>query len=297
MYDSILFPTDGSETATAAFEYALDVAGTHDATLYVLNVADTSANGTAGMPDEAIDALEREGERIVDELAARAAARDVPVETDVLAGDPAETIVDHAAGIGVGLVVMPTHGRRGLERLLLGSVTERVVNTAPVPVLTVPPDAAATDALAYPSRTVLVPTDGSRGAERALGTGIEFATASDAALHLLHVVETASLGIDVRSVVAEGELEERADEILDAANDTAREAGLDEVSTAVSYGRPGREILSYVESEGVDVLVLGTRGTTDFGRYTLGGVSAKLLRASPVPVLMVRGTADSETTA
>jgi nucleotide-binding universal stress UspA family protein len=59
------------------------------------------------------------------------------VTTEVLQGDPVETIADYAGEYGVDLVVMGTHGRGGVSRMLLGSVTERVVRTAPVPVLTV----------------------------------------------------------------------------------------------------------------------------------------------------------------
>jgi nucleotide-binding universal stress UspA family protein len=189
----------------------------------------------------------------------------------------------------VDLVVMPTHGRSGVKRLLLGSVTERVVNTSPVPVLTVTPNADSE--FYYPSRSVLVPTDGSQGAKLALDAGIDFAKASDAELHLLNVVETASLGIDVRSAVANDDLEKGADNILDTAREVANEASIEAISTTIEYGRPFREILSYIEEHDIDVVVLGTHGKTDFSRYALGGVSAKLIRTSPVPVLMARGPA------
>jgi len=66
---------------------------------------------------------------------------DVPLETTTVEGSPAREIVDHAASIGADLVVMGTHGRSGVDRLLLGSVAERVVRSSPVPVLTVRVDA------------------------------------------------------------------------------------------------------------------------------------------------------------
>lgn len=293
MYDRILFPTDGSETAASIFDYALDIAATHDATVHVLNVADTTLDGGARTRGAVTDALERAGQRVVEALRARAAERGVPVVTAVLRGAPDREIVDYGETSDVDLVVMPTHGRRGLERFLLGSVTERVVTTTTVPVLTVTPDADG-ERFTYPSHDVLVPTDGSRGADNALETGIDFASASDASLHLLHVVETASLGRDVRSAVADDELTERANEILDAARDTARRASLGDITTSVEYGRPFREIRSYVREHDVDVVVLGTHGETRFDQYVLGGVSSKLLRTSPVPVLVAHsGETDS----
>lgn len=285
MYDPLLFPTDGSETASAAFEYALQVASAHDATVHVLNVADTTEPSVTRIESDVVDVLEREGERIVDEMAARAAEMGVSVVTDVRQGKPAGTIVAYADAFDVDLVVMPTHGRSGLKRHLIGSVTERVVNTADCPILTVTPSEG--DSFTYPPRTLLLPTDGSRCANLALDQATALANAVDASLHLLTVVEMTSLGIDVRSTAARDELEERATEILDDATESARAVSVESVSSSVAYGQPYREIHSYIGENDVDLVVLGTRGETDFSRYLLGGVSAKLIRTSPVPVLLV----------
>lgn len=290
MYDQVLFPTDGSETARAAFDYALDVATAHDATLRVLNVADTTQTSTTRIAGDVVDVLEREGTDIVDDAARLASDRDLTVLTDVYQGHPAETIVEYADTYDVDLVVMATHGRSGLKRYLLGSVTEKVVRTATTPVLTVTP--SEHDELTYPCREILLPTDGSRCADLALSEAIELAKATDARLHLLSVVETANLGIDVRSTMHSDRLDDRANGIIDAASERARSAGLDDVVTSVESGRAYREIHSYVEDNDIDLVVLGTRGETDFSQYALGGVSAKLLRTSPVPVMLIR---DAET--
>ncbi|WP_135304641.1 universal stress protein [Haloarcula amylovorans] len=285
MYDDILFPTDGSDTAASVLEYVSDVAAAHDATVHVLHVADTNRDSVSAIQGEVVDALEEAGERIVSEVADVVRERGVDVATDVVQGDPARTIVEHADRFDVGLVVMPTHGRPGLERVLLGSVTERVVNTSPVPVLVVNPDEDR--AYRYPPRDVLVPTDGSAGANRALAEGIDVAAATGATLHVIHVVETGSLGPDARSAVRENQLDDRAREIVDSAVETAEETLSDVVGT-VGYGTPHREIRTYVDTEGIDLLTLGTQGQTDFSWYALGGVSSKLVRASPIPVMTTR---------
>lgn len=282
MYDRILFPTDGSETALAALDYALLVADVHGATLHVLNVADTNRDSVTQIRGEVVDVLESEGEQTVSEAADRAADSGVPVETDVLQGDPSSTIADYAEEYGVDLVVMATHGRRGLERFLLGSVTERVINATEVPVLTVTPDEQS---LAYPVDDVLVATDGSDGALAAVREAIAVADAIDATLHVLHVVDTASLGIDVRSAIEET-LQAEAESVLDAAREAADAAGFQDVTTAARDGRPYREILDYVEGNDVGLLAVGSRGETDFSRYTMGGVASKIVRTSPVPVLL-----------
>ncbi|WP_134671529.1 universal stress protein [Halorussus marinus] len=138
MYETVLFPTDGSEGTEAALENALNIASTYDASVHALYVADTNQYSTTTLDDGARDVLVEEGEDIVGDVVERAQARGVDVEDVVLQGDPYETILDYIEEYGVDLVVMGTHGRRGVERYLIGSVTEKVVRTADVPVLTVP---------------------------------------------------------------------------------------------------------------------------------------------------------------
>jgi nucleotide-binding universal stress UspA family protein len=286
MYDQILFPTDGSEPADSALDYVLQIAATHEATIHILNVADTSHGSRTRIQGELMDALEQEGDQIVAEAAKRATKRGVSVVSAVRQGDPSVSIVEYSDQLDIDLIVMPTHGRRDLQRFLLGSVTERVINTADVPVVTINPDRERP--LTYPCQEVLVPTDGSRGAKLALNEGIAVAKATGATLHLLHVVETGSLGPDARSGLKEGALTERANEIVATATETAAAASLDAIESETEFGVPSTAIRDYIEAHAIDLAVLGTHGETDFSRYMMGGVSAKIVRTSPVPVLWVR---------
>ncbi|WEL17021.1 MULTISPECIES: universal stress protein [unclassified Halorhabdus] len=138
MYDRILVPTDGSDGIEPVIEHALELAAVHNATvhgLYVLDTAtmsrmpmDTSWEAVSGMlREEAEQALTE-----IEELAGEA----VTVETTLVEGAPSREIVARAENAAVDLIVMGTHGRGGLNRLLLGSVAERVIRSAPVPVLT-----------------------------------------------------------------------------------------------------------------------------------------------------------------
>lgn len=140
MYEKILVATDGSDPADDAVAHALDLAAQFDATLYALFVADTAQDSVTVVGTDVVDALEREGATVVEAIEARGRERGVDVEADVLQGDPAKTIVDYAERAGADLVVVGTHGRRGLSRYLLGSVAETVVRTSPIPVLTVRAD-------------------------------------------------------------------------------------------------------------------------------------------------------------
>ena len=286
MFEQILFPTDGSDGAAFAFDHVLDLATRHDATVHVLNVADTT-DGILQIRDDDADALEREGERIVGEAADRARERGVDTVTEVLRGKPYREIVDYAETRGVDLVVMPTHGRRGLERFLLGSTSERVVRLAGVPVLTIRPDDDAR--VTHPYREVLVPTDGSDCANQALTLGVDVADAEGAALHLLSAIAITALGVDVRTDIRMDLLAESAHELLEEAATFADDAGVDPVAKAVEYGPSiHRAILTYIDEHDVDLVVVGTHGRTGFDRYVLGSVTEYLVRTSPIPVLTVR---------
>lgn len=143
MYETILVPTDGSKGTDEAIANALDLARTCDATVHALSVIDVAELleldyvGDRSDFEAAIEPLEVEAKRAVTQVRDRARERDVDVITVVREGPPYETIVAYVGEADIDLIVMGTHGRRGLPRYLLGSVTERVVRTAPVPVLTV----------------------------------------------------------------------------------------------------------------------------------------------------------------
>jgi len=211
----------------------------------------------------------------------------VSTVTGVVQGEPYREIVEYADSRGIDLVVMPTHGRQGLERFILGSTTERVLRRANVPVLTIQPDEDTT--IEYPYKNVLVPTDGSECANQALALGTDVATTHGAALHLLSIVSVTSLGVDVRSEVRTTALEERANDLIEDAKEFATNAGVDSVSTTVGYGASiHRAILSYLDDHDIDLVVVGTHGRTGFDRYVLGSVTEYLVRTSPIPVLTVR---------
>ncbi|WP_049996441.1 universal stress protein [Halococcus sediminicola] len=138
MYERILVPTDGSPEVDAVLDHAASLAATHDADLHALYVINTA--GYAGLPgDGAVGGLSammnEQGETALDRAAERVGER--LTERVLIEGTPSEEIIDYAEEADCDLVVMGTHGRGGIDRLLLGSVAERVVRTSPVPVLTV----------------------------------------------------------------------------------------------------------------------------------------------------------------
>lgn len=289
MYDTILVPTDGSEHASRAAEHATAFARAFDATVHVLGVADVQAAAglfsAGGVDDAFVDRVEAECERAIDGLGDVVGGAP-SVRTAVVRGRPSEAILDYVDDHGVDLVAMGTHGRTGIDRYVAGSVTERVVRLARVPVLTARRTARA---FGGDYDDVLVPTDGSTAAGRAVDHALAVAGAFDATVHAVNVVDVGSL-----SVTADYSLPGEVIEALREAGETAtaavaaraREAGLDAV-TAVRDGTPARGLLDYAEEAGVDLVTMATAGRTGPSRYLLGSTTERMVRHSEVPVLAV----------
>jgi nucleotide-binding universal stress UspA family protein len=164
MYDEILYPTGGSSTAHAALYHARNRAERHDATVHVLYVVDMEHAGvglvgdidlgdTPGMigapagselgtvgtrGDASIDDLKSEAAEVVEHVADGFGG--VETRTAVRSGTAYEAILKYADEAGIDMVVTSTHGRSGIDRYVIGSVTEKVVRFADVPVLTVRAD-------------------------------------------------------------------------------------------------------------------------------------------------------------
>ncbi len=164
MFDNILYPTDGSDGADAVIAYARTLAEMYEATVHLLFVVDaehvesgmmvrrdddgnwvtgmtrrsqeTAGSGSMSRNPEMREILEREGEELTAEVSRSLAQDGIETITQVKYGDPAQVITDYASDNGIDLIVMGTHGRRGLRRRLIGSVTETVIRTTEVPVLT-----------------------------------------------------------------------------------------------------------------------------------------------------------------
>ena len=138
MYDKILLPTDGSEGMGPVIDHAISLADVHDATLHVVYVVNTASLNDLPMESSwegLSQALRKEGEEALEEVTEQAGT--LSVDTTMLEGAPSRVIVEYAEDESCDIIVMGTHGRSGVNRLLLGSVAERVVRTSTVPVMTI----------------------------------------------------------------------------------------------------------------------------------------------------------------
>jgi len=287
--DSILVPTDGSDGAETGARHAVGIAADVEADLHTLSVVDALEINPSltGVDDEdpksqfeasAIRAVES-----VEELAL--AHLDGKITTAVEWGRPFMRITEYAASHDVDLIVMATHGRSGLTRLVLGSVAEKVLRAASVPVLLVPPEATI-DGVDVDFSELLLPTDGSEAAEVAVDAGLTLAELYDGTLHTIYSVDTSRFAGEGEMIGVYDALEQTGEAALDSVRQQAHEADVD-VTATIGTGPPARVIHSYCEDHDIDLIVMGTHGRSGVERYLIGSVTESVVRHAEVPVCCI----------
>ncbi|WP_435365921.1 universal stress protein [Haloarchaeobius sp. DYHT-AS-18] len=285
MYERILVPTDGSDAALVAAECATAMARRFGAVVDVVHVPDRRERVFAPSEAEADAAAE----------AVLTATRDVVTAGGI---EPNAVIIDepdqvhevlcrYADEHDVDCIVMGTHGRTGFDRYVLGSVTERMIRAASVPVLTVHEDTRVPDGASF--ERLLVPTDGSECAIRATEHATDLAEAVGGDLHAINVVDTTVAPGGVESGFITGELEAAGEQALETMQNHVQAGGSVTVHTSVVHGPPYRAIIDYADEHDVDCIVMGTHGRTGLDRYLLGSVTERVVRLAEVPVISVRG--------
>ena len=216
--------------------------------------------------------------------------RKLAIETRIVAGHAAETIVACAASAEIDLVVIGTHGAGGLEHLVLGSVAEKVLRRAACPVLTVPPRAQATSAL--PFKRILCPTDFSSPSLAGLQLAYSFAQEADAALTLLHVIDEPDENalFVARPHDVHGHRTAREQHVLNYLDtlipDSVRAWSSPRLRTAcgIAYER----ILAVAAEEQSDLIVVGVQGRKPLDLMLFGSTTNQVVRRATCPVLTVR---------
>ncbi len=282
MYDTVLLPTDGSEAAETAAEAAVALARRFDATLHVVHVLDVG-DLPPGIEDSGADEFTSRGESATRAVAEMATDAGLDVTTALLDdGKPVHrAILAYADREAVDCIVMGTVGRTGLDRVVLGSVTERTLRESAVPVFTVHEDTVAR----MEFDTLLVPTDGSDCAEGAADHAIALATETGASLHVVHAVDPGVAWGGVDSAMILDALEEHGERAIRRVVERAADADVPTVEAAVVSGPPSRAIVDYADEQNVDCVVMGTHGRTGLGRHLIGSVTERVVRRSRVPVL------------
>jgi len=287
----IVCPVDFSEYSTKAYDYAYSLAKHYHAKLLVEHVVQPlpAAYPYYAFPEATLQTswsrLIGEAEQGLQQLVSSHARNGLQPQCIVRQGMPCETILALAEEESADLIVMGTHGRRGLDRWTMGSVTEKVVRKARCPVLAVrkpahdfvePGDTSEPVHL----RKILLATDFSDHAASALGYALSLAGEYHAELTLLHVLEDLGTGknLQERTGVAVSQLEKSVPaDILPTCV----------VKSLVRIGKPYQEIIQLAQEEESDLVILGVRGRNALDLALFGSTTHRVIQLGACPVLAI----------
>jgi nucleotide-binding universal stress UspA family protein len=299
----ILCPIDFSDFSRRAFDHAVAIARWYESTITLLHVsagvpAAAYAAGTM-LPAGFLTSADRDELLMAMQCFAGVdGPSSVPFEYTVAEGNPAAQILTTAAATRSDLLVLGTHGRSGFERLVLGSVTEKVLRKARCPVLSVPPrvvDAGSAPRVEFGH--VVCAIDFSESSMRGLDYAISLAQEADARLTVVHVLELPSKPpADVHENVLDTPLtlsqyvaaaeQDRRERLRDAVPDSVREYCT--VETVLATGKPYREILRLAADQQADLIVAGIHGRGAADLFFFGSTTQHVVREASCPVLTLR---------
>ena len=285
----ILVPTDFSPASDCALRLARALADPFKAEIHLLHVGIVVDDPIANPAD--LDEVERilamsdaRTQRALEELAK---AIDAPTHCHVKRRvASADAIIEGISEFRCDLVIMGTHGRRGLKSVLMGSVAKEIVQRSPVPVLTTRAEAGS----AFPPKKILVAYDSSEDSLKAVLLAAEWASLLSAKITLLHALEPVTYpDFYALPAVSEGHLIPTSQQCHEALAKVAKEH-LAEVpyETAVIRARAADGITKYAAKHGFHLVVLATRGISGITHVLFGSVAERVTQLCEVPVLTTR---------
>ncbi len=293
----ILCPIDFSEFSISAYRHALSLAGHYRARLVAQHIVELSRypyaeyGASGGDYAQFSRALREGGKEQLEEFVKNHTLDNIQPELVVHQGVAPDCILSFAQARNADVIVMGTHGRRGYDRLVLGSVTNRVMRRATCPVLAIcrpPHESGAADVAAdkgwghvHHLTRILFCTDFSKNSERALTYAISATEEYDAELTLLHVLE------DVPSPAKTEEAIATATEQLDKLITPGARKTL-KIKTAVRIGKPYQQIVQLALEAHIDLVAMGVRGRGALDLAVFGSTTYRVLQLGPCPVLAVR---------
>jgi nucleotide-binding universal stress UspA family protein len=286
--EKILLSTDGSEYSEGAIREAIKLAKKCSSRLSVISVIETNPELETLAP-QVVEKAERAAREHLEAVKARARKEGVDCEIVVHEGeDSYKYIVDEAVKSKSTMIVMGRRGRTGLTRLMMGSVTARVIGYAPCTVLVVP------KAAQFECRNILIATDGSKYGDAAAAEAISMAKQCGSRLTVLSVVPSESISpMDIvasqmqRELIAEQELQ-AAERNVKKVKDAAEKEGV-KADGLVLGGKPSEAIIQAAKEKNADLIVLGSHGRTGVEKLLMGSVAERVIVLSSSAVLVVKG--------
>jgi nucleotide-binding universal stress UspA family protein len=281
----ILCPIDFFPASDAAVTYAAGLAANYDARVHLLHVITPllpTAYEYAIDTVEIMKSIERNAAEQMAGLVARVKEAGAQADMEIRVGDVYDEIKHAIEDEKPELLVMGTHGRRGVERWFMGSTTEKLLRHSPVPLLTIA--ASGEKVITAPRfRRILVTTDFSEGTADALAHAFSVAQENDSRITLLHVIH--DVAADVSGKYRDSLIRGVHKQLQDLVPPEAR--NWCDVETRVETGVPYRIVLRTLEDEKVDLLVMNIHGKGMLDRALLGSTAERVVRAASCPVMLI----------
>ncbi len=289
----VLCPIDFSEFSTRAYRYALSVACHYGAKLSVQHVVEPWRYPSADFSpspelfDQFYDTLREKSEEQLQQLVKTYKHDGVQTECVVHVGMASDCILEFARAEEADVIVMGTHGRRGFDRLMLGSVTERVIRKASCPVLTVnDPSHGFIGSEKQPGpihlSRILFCTDFSENSQRAVDHATSLAAEYDAELTLLHVLEDSPDAANIQPAIAAAI--EQLDRLI---LPEAHKAGKFKTRPTVRIGKAYQQIIQLALEAQTDLVIMAVRGRDAMDFTVFGSTTHRVIQFGPCPVLVV----------
>ncbi len=292
----ILVPTDFSENAQHAVSYATELAKRCSAKIHLLH---TPVIPTYLLMDlsyspgpEAVTRILNDSQDALDEQAKGLAATGVEYFTVIREGTVHEVIRDYAKEHDVDLVVVGTHGRTGVSKLMYGSVTERVIKTVHTPIVIIPPEGGT-----MPS-SIVIAYDFSAPAKRAAKVALAIHGVFDGPLHIVHsYLDVWGEYTDRGAVVGEAAEKRRQalhlglEEMLETESKELFSSAASSVQTHLVTGDPAEGLLRVAHDVDATLICAGTTGKSGIERLLIGSVARRLLHDAKVPLLLTHDDA------
>jgi nucleotide-binding universal stress UspA family protein len=281
---TILCPVDFFPASDAAVTYAAGLAENYDAGIHLLHVVTpVPVTGFEYALDttQIMKSMQETATVELTKLAGRVKQAGINVEFEVRVGDVYEEIKQYIEDVKPQIVVMGTHGRRGVQRWFMGSTTEKLLRHSPVPLITI---SAAGEKTGIPRfRRILVTTDFSDGTADALAYAFSVAQENESQISLLHVVQDVAADVSgkYRESLMQG-VQKQLDDLVPPEATTWCD-----VKTEVETGVPYRIIVRVLEDEKIDLLIMNIHGKGMLDRALLGSTAERVVRVAPCPVMLI----------
>ena len=266
--ETLLIASDGSEFSINAIREAINLAKICSSKLIAVSVVKTNLEFESILP-QVLEKDEQKAIKHLESVKAQAKKEGVDCTTVVtLSEEPYQDIVDHASKNNVDMIIMGTHGKTGMKRLMMGSVTAKVIGHAPCNILVLPLNAKVE------CKNVLIATDGSKYSEAAASEALGIAKRCGSSLIVISVASS------------EAEIASAKDNV-NKVSEAAEKEGV-KTASVVTIGKPYEAIIETAKQKKADFIVLGSHGRTGLARLLMGSVTERVIGHAEAAVLVVK---------